>query len=78
MCRVWERGSGETLACGTGACAAVVVGIQLGKLKREPVLVHLKGGDLTIDWKADNYVYKRGPSMFVTQGVYFYEINEKY
>ena len=47
--RVFERGSGETLACGTGACAAVVSGIQLGLLQ-SPVLVHARGGDLTIAW----------------------------
>ena len=47
--RVYERGSGETLACGTGACAAAVSGIMLGLL-HSPVLVHARGGDLTIAW----------------------------
>jgi diaminopimelate epimerase len=47
--RVWERGAGETLACGTGACAAVVAGILRGVLDN-PVTVHTRGGDLTIDW----------------------------
>ena len=47
--RVYERGSGETLSCGTGACAAVVSGIQLGLLQ-SPVQVHTRGGDLTISW----------------------------
>ena len=47
--RVYERGSGETLACGTGACAAAVSGIMLGLLQT-PVLVHARGGDLTIAW----------------------------
>ena len=47
--RVYERGAGETLACGTGACAAVVSGIQLGLLQ-SPVLVHALGGDLHIEW----------------------------
>ncbi len=47
--RVYERGSGETLACGTGACAAVVSGMMLGLLQ-SPVLVHARGGDLTIAW----------------------------
>ena len=49
--RVWARGAGETLACGTGACAAVVAGIRLGWLDRS-VTVHARGGDLLIDWQA--------------------------
>lgn len=48
--RVFERGSGETLACGTGACAAVACGIRQGLLE-SPVTVHLPGGDLTIEWQ---------------------------
>ena len=47
--RVWERGAGETLACGTGACAAVVAGIRLGRLDRR-VDVETRGGMLTIEW----------------------------
>ncbi|MDN6322849.1 MAG: diaminopimelate epimerase, partial [Halomonas sp.] len=47
--RVYERGSGETLACGTGACAAVASGIRQGLLK-SPVKVHLPGGELSIEW----------------------------
>ena len=50
--RVWERGAGETLACGTGACAAVVAGIRLGLLD-ERVRVTTRGGDLSIGWPAD-------------------------
>lgn len=50
--RVFERGSGETLACGTGACAAVACGIRQGILE-SPVRVHLPGGELTIDWPGD-------------------------
>ena len=50
--RVYERGSGETLACGTGACAAAVSGIMLGLLQ-SPVLVHARGGDLTITWNGE-------------------------
>ncbi len=50
--RVFERGSGETLACGTGACAAVACGIRQGVLE-SPVRVHLPGGELTIDWPGD-------------------------
>jgi diaminopimelate epimerase len=51
--RVWERGAGETLACGTGACAAVVAGIRLGLLDEE-VRVTTRGGDLVIRWPGDN------------------------
>ena len=47
--RVWERGAGETLACGTGACAAAVAGIRRGLLDA-PVRVATRGGDLTIAW----------------------------
>jgi diaminopimelate epimerase len=50
--RVWERGAGETLACGTGACAAAVAGIRLGLLD-SPVQVHARGGTLRIDWQDD-------------------------
>ena len=50
--RVWERGAGETLACGTGACAAVVAGIRLGLLDDE-VAVETRGGELKIRWKGD-------------------------
>lgn len=52
--RVYERGVGETLACGTGACAAVVAGRLRGKLDAD-VKVHLRGGDLDISWKGENY-----------------------
>ncbi|HET7547729.1 MAG TPA: diaminopimelate epimerase, partial [Usitatibacter sp.] len=51
--RVWERGAGETLACGTGACAAVVAGIRRGLLDRE-VRVSTSGGDLLIRWSRDD------------------------
>ncbi len=51
--RVWERGAGETLACGTGACAAVVTGIRWGKLDNE-VRVSTRGGDLTVTWQAES------------------------
>jgi diaminopimelate epimerase len=51
--RVWERGAGETLACGTGACAAVVAGIRRGLLDRE-VRVEARGGELRIRWPGDD------------------------
>ena len=66
--RVWERGAGATLACGTGACAAVVACVLNGKTGRE-VLVHLPGGDLEIDWsEADNHVYMTGSATEVFSG----------
>lgn len=66
--RVWERGSGETLACGTGACASVVAGVINGKTARK-VTVELKGGELQIEWNAlDNHVYLTGPASFVFEG----------
>jgi diaminopimelate epimerase len=65
--RVWERGSGETMACGTGASAAAVAS-RLKGLTRESVAVHLTGGDLFIDWAADNHVYMAGPAVEVFSG----------
>jgi diaminopimelate epimerase len=66
--RVWERGVGETLACGSGACAALVAGVLMGKTDR-CALVHLKGGDLYIAWnEEDNHVYMTGPAAFVFEG----------
>lgn len=66
--RVWERGAGETLACGTGACAAVAVGIRHGWL-RGPVDVQTRGGVLTIDWAGgDAPVMMTGPAAFVFEG----------
>lgn len=68
--RVWERGSGITQACGTGACAAVVAGILTEQLDRN-VLVHLLGGDLQIEWNQENgHVYMTGPAEFICDGVY--------
>lgn len=66
--RVWERGSGETLACGTGACACAAACI-LNKKTSRCVKVHLKGGDLTIRWdeKSGN-IFMRGPAEFVFDG----------
>lgn len=66
--RVFERGAGETLACGTGACAAVVTGIRWGLLDPE-VLVHTQGGDLTIAWAGgDHSVQMTGPATTVFHG----------
>ncbi len=66
--RVHERGAGETLACGTGACAAVVVGIRRGLLDAR-VRVETRGGDLTIRWEgADNPVWLTGPAVTVFEG----------
>jgi diaminopimelate epimerase len=66
--RVWERGAGETLACGTGACAAVVAGIRLGKLDAR-VDVETRGGLLTIEWAGDYApVYMTGPAVTVFEG----------
>ena len=66
--RVWERGAGETLACGTGACAAVVAGIALGRLD-SPVRVATRGGALTIAWPGgDNAVWMKGPAREVFEG----------
>lgn len=58
--RVWERGAGETLACGTGACAAVVATYTRG-LTDKKVTVYVRGGELFIDWKEDGSVYMTGP-----------------
>jgi diaminopimelate epimerase len=66
--RTWERGSGITLACGTGACAVAVAGALTGRTDRK-VLAHLPGGDLALDWReADNCVYMTGPAVEVFSG----------
>ena len=65
--RVWERGSGQTLACGTGACAAAVIAIKKG-LVNNKVTVKLPGGDLEIQWENDSDVYMKGPIKTVFQG----------
>ena len=66
--RVWERGSGETMACGTGACASVVASVLNGHTKRKAT-VELIGGELTIEWKeADNHVYLSGGATTVFEG----------
>lgn len=66
--RVWERGSGETLACGTGACAALVASVLNGKCDRTATL-KLLGGDLLISWDEEtNHVFMTGPAEFVFEG----------
>lgn len=66
--RTWERGSGITLACGTGACGVCVAGVLSGRTDRK-LLAHLPGGDLELEWsEADNCVYKTGPATEVYSG----------
>jgi diaminopimelate epimerase len=66
--RVWERGSGETLACGTGACAVAVAGVLTGRTQRR-ITAHLPGGDLVLHWaETDNHVYMTGPAIEVFTG----------
>lgn len=66
--RTWERGSGVTLACGTGACAVCVAGALTGRTSRE-ITAHLPGGDLHLEWReADNHVYMTGPATEVFSG----------
>jgi diaminopimelate epimerase len=65
--RVWERGSGETAACGTGACAALVAAVLNGQTDRRAI-VHLNGGDLDIEWNADNHVLMTGAAEEVFTG----------
>ncbi len=65
--RVWERGSGETMACGTGASASAVAAHVKGLTDRS-VTVMLTGGDLVIEWRDDNHVYMTGPAVEVFEG----------
>ncbi len=66
--RVWERGAGETMACGTGASAAAIAAM-VKKLTERKVFLHLLGGDLFIEWEMDNHVYMTGPAVTVFEGV---------
>jgi diaminopimelate epimerase len=66
--RVWERGAGETWACGTGASAVGVAGTMTGRTDRE-ITIHLKGGDLLIEWRDNNRVYMTGAAAEVFHGV---------
>lgn len=67
--RVWERGSGETLACGTGACA-VLVACALNKWTDRKAVIELRGGELEIEWNEDGIVYMTGGAKFVFSGEY--------
>ena len=66
--RVWERGSGETMACGTGASAAAVASNMKG-LTGKSITIHLLGGDLFVEWAGDNHVYMTGPAEEVFEGI---------
>lgn len=69
--RTWERGSGETLACGTGASAVCVAGVLTGRTERK-IVNHLLGGDLELEWnEKDGCVYKTGPAVEVFSGEWF-------
>jgi diaminopimelate epimerase len=65
--RVWERGAGPTLACGTGACATLVAGVLTGRLDREAT-IHLPGGPLAIAWREDGTIFMTGAAEFVFTG----------
>lgn len=67
--RVWERGAGITMACGTGACATLVAGVLNDKIDRQAI-VELDGGELVIEWGLDNHIYMSGPAVEVFRGVY--------
>lgn len=70
--RVWERGTGETLACGTGACAATVAS-GLNGYTDENVTVTLPGGKLIVEWGKDNHIYMQGPATKVFEGRIMYD-----
>ena len=73
--RVWERGSGETFACGTGACAAAVASVLNGYCKREQeILIHLRGGDLRIIYHNDESVTMIGTATFIFEGKMEYPV----
>jgi diaminopimelate epimerase len=67
--RTWERGAGETLACGTGASAVAVAGILNGRTERT-ILNHLLGGDLELEWTEEGSVFMTGPAVQVFEGTF--------
>ena len=69
--RVWERGAGVTLACGTGTCATVVAAVLNNKTDRK-VKVRLDGGELLVEWRENNHVYMTGPAVEVFRGEYLF------
>ena len=69
--RVWERGAGVTLACGTGTCATVVAAV-LNNITDRKVKVRLDGGELLVEWREDNHVYMTGPAVEVFRGEYLF------
>ncbi|TFB24246.1 diaminopimelate epimerase [Filobacillus milosensis] len=72
--RVWERGSGITQACGTGACAAVVSSVLNNFVERnQEVIVHLDGGDLIISWVHSGHVMMKGPAVTITKGEFYWQ-----
>ncbi|MEG0124575.1 MAG: diaminopimelate epimerase [Clostridia bacterium] len=74
--RVWERGTGETLACGTGACAALVACVLNGLCERRAE-ISLLGGKLLVQWdESDNHVYLTGPATFVYEGEWLGQMKE--
>lgn len=75
--KVWERGVGPTLACGTGACAVVAAGAKRGFLGRD-VFVRLPGGTLRISWKEDNHLYLEGPAQEVFEGTLSKEVLDRW
>lgn len=70
--RVWERGSGETMACGTGACAAAVEAMNQGLTDAE-VVVHMPGGDVSVRRDEKGIIYMTGPATEVFRGIYIWE-----
>jgi diaminopimelate epimerase len=70
--RTWERGSGITLASGTGASAVCVAGVLTGRTRRR-IVAHLPGGDLELEWRADDHVSMAGPAVEVFSGEWFEE-----